>query len=433
VTYSYDRRAFSVSHGDVEKWRSDLRRMTRIYRSIPAAPDDEKKTELMNEASPLFASFHNNFDSWIYDEVLPSRDPEKQSWRERAVAVTAWSALISISPGTLFPTTWRSTTDTHERSIYELQRQIDTNVTRYQRAFNKAFKELDDLFKERAEGGKTQLEPVELLHVGPLQVVVHNQGRELRGGHADEALHDELSTLGDAVRKMDRAGFSEAAQGLTVHMSFIQTALTAGQYDPSKDELTLFPLGTGRENNQTFVHECGHRFYYRSLPSNARAHWKEVLDARAVTIEAKDIDHCVDTYVKPFTDRHKRTPTRQELRSLLHEDSVEMQAKCWEMADHIPGFTDDPEGVRKFWKDQDYINGARVNLEEITDYGSTNDKEAFAEAFMLYVTQGPRAVGPWTRWFFEMISRAGGAKLARAAVRSALHRQRTSFLGVLPV
>ena len=407
--YSYDRRvALQIGPADTEKWRSDLRRMTKIYKSIPTAPDAATKLEYFLEARGLFGTFHRNFEEWAYDDVLTSRDPAKQNYSEREVAKHVWTALGTLGHR-LFPDQWNHVTDKHEPAPWVMEREIDKNITRYQRAFNIAFKAIDDLLQFRKEQGTPdRLEPIELLTVGSVQVVVHNQGRE--GRHIEEELDDELRTLSDAVARMTRAGFPQASAGLTVHISFVQTQLRAGQYDPSIDELVLYPLGMGRENNETFIHECGHRFYYKALPGNARIHWKAIIDARAVTIESSDIDHMVEKYVIPVVKTHGHTPFRDELMRDIHEESVELEAKCRELADHMPAFTNDPEEVREFW--QKNYGGARVNLEEISDYGSTDEKEAFAEAFMLYVTKGPRQLGPWTRQFFETISRGGGAKLS---------------------
>lgn len=413
---------YTISPASLEKWRGDLRRMTKIYRSVPAAPED-KQLELFQEAKGLFRTFHDNFETWVYDTLLSSRDHAKQSWSENQVAKTAWSFLATISPSTIFPDSYNYRTEKHEPDPYELARKIDQNVTRYQRAFNIAMKDIESLLELKAGEGKTvhKLEPTEQFHLGSLTIVVHNQGREERG--AEESLDDELRTLTNAVGKMNRAGFPQAAQGLTVHISFIQTKLRAGQYAPAEDELYLFPLGLGRENNETFIHECGHRFYYRTLPGNARKHWEEVIDSRAVRITEEDIDRMVDKYIRPHFQRTQHTPFRDQLEQVIHEDSEELEAKYRELADRMPAFegSNDPEVVRDWWKKN--LLDERVNLEHISDYGATDAKEAFAEAFMLYVVNGPGAVGPWTRQFFETVSRSGGAKFARAAVRHVLRKR----------
>ena len=400
--------AFSYGPGDTEKWRTDLRKMTKIYKSVQTVPEDQKLPTLL-EARDLFRTFSKTFDDWVYKELLPSVKPDEQSYQEQKVAKAVWTALISIAD--LFPVSYNYKTDKHETSVFAFERDIDKNITKYQRAFNIALKAIEDLIKDRKELGTTQLEAIELLHVGPIQVVVHNQGREKRD--MEGALDDELRSIKHATDLIVRAGFPKAVEGLTLHVSFIQTKLIAGHYDHSNDELVLFPLGVGRENNHTFIHECGHRFYYRALPSNARQHWGEVIDQHAVIIEKSDIDHMVDKYVKPYADKHRHTPNRQEIMPIIQrEETVEMAAKCIEMSNHMPVFTNDPEEVRKFWLDSDYILGARVNLEEISNYASTDEKEAFAEAFMLYITEGPRSLGPWTLDFFKRISQAGGAKFA---------------------
>jgi hypothetical protein len=49
--------------------------------------------------------------------------------------------------------------------------------------------------------------------------------------------------------------------------------------------------------------------------------------------------------------------------------------------------------------------GHPLLLEHFSDYGATKPEEAFAEAFDRYVRLGPRALGPWTRAFFEEVVR----------------------------
>ena len=411
MIYDYDRsksRIALAGPGAVEKWRSDLRRMTKIYKSVESTPE-EKQHEILLEARSYFIPFRSNFEAWIFDEVLPSRDAKKQDWWEQKVAKAAWDAQRSIENSLLFPVSWNYKTEQHEPSVHAMVSTIDKNVTRYQRAFNLAFKALDELFQERARKGKESLKPVELLHVGPVQVVIHNQGRYEQGS-TDKELEDELGNITQAVHRIEHAGFSQAVKGLTVHIVFVSVGLHAGAYDPSKDELTLYPLGTGRENNQTLIHECGHRFYAKALPANARAHWKEIIDARALTIENSDIDHFVDKYIKPEVTKGF-LPERRELLQKIHEESPELESKCRALIEHVPGFTTNIEEIRDFLKT--HYKGTRVNLEEITDYAATDEKEAFAEAFQLYVIHGPGALGPWTRNFFKAISRSGGAKLAR--------------------
>ena len=411
MIYNYDRSKSRIAlsgPGAVEKWRSDLRRMTKIYKSVETAPE-EKQHDILLEARGYFIPFRKNFEVWVFDEVLPSRDAKKQDWWEQKVAKAAWDAQRSIESSLLFPSSWNYKTEQYEPSVHAMVSIIEKNVTHYQRAFNLAFKALDELFQERARKGKESLKPVELLHVGPIQVVVHNQGRDEQY-NPHKALEDELGNLVQTVHRIEHAGFPQAVKGLTVHISFVSIGMRSGLYDPSKDELTLYPLSTGHDNNETLIHECGHRFYFKVLPANARAHWKEVIDARALTLEDSDIDHWVDKYIKPEVT-NGFLPERHELLQKIHEGSLELESKCRDLVEHTPAFTKDPEEIRDFLKK--HYKGKRVNLEEITDYATGDEKEAFAEAFMLYVLHGPGALGPWTQNFFKIISHAGGAKLAR--------------------
>lgn len=73
------RQAPKIDTSHVKKWRQDLRRMTKIYRSIDTSPwnypGDEKKQqqELLkfNEARGLFRTFSKNFEKWYRFELLP--------------------------------------------------------------------------------------------------------------------------------------------------------------------------------------------------------------------------------------------------------------------------------------------------------------------------------------------------------------------------
>ena len=71
----------------------------------------------------------------------------------------------------------------------------------------------------------------------------------------------------------------------------------------------------------------------------------------------------------------------------------------------------------RFWASQRKFRGVGIEPtaepEATADYGAFNPSEAFAEAFRLYVTQGPRVLGEWTRQFFRDVVRAGGAARLR--------------------
>lgn len=412
---SYDRRALTVTVDSLKPWKQDLRKMTQIYKSIASA-SEEKSVEIFEEAHKLFKTFRKSFETWVYKVVLPSTEKKQQSIMEQDVATKAWDAVINLGDGQMFPTTWDYQTDTYHSDPRKAISDMQRTVLRYQRKMNEALKSIEMYIEAR--GGTLDRHPeIEKLQIAGMNVVIHNSGR-FSGGkenveHREEHLKDELSTLGDAARKMTQAGFGGAVKGLTIHLKWDRSDLRAGQYDANADELTLFPLGIGREDNSTFIHECGHRYYYRAMPSQARAYWEEVIDARAVEITAVDVRSFIDDFIRPYYRSHGSLPffstTKSEARNV--EDEV-ARAKAMFLADGLPAFTNTPEEVERFLLDNRV--GNRVNLEHISDYGAENAKEAFAEAFMLWVTKGPRAVGPWTRDFFVRLTRAGagGARYA---------------------
>jgi hypothetical protein len=170
----------------------------------------------------------------------------------------------------------------------------------------------------------------------------------------------------------------------------------------------------GMESNSTLIHEIGHRFYYRSMPTNAQAYWEEVIDSRSVKITAGDVQYFVNTFIRPEFDRNEHMPYAPDVRGRVKaeiEEETPLRAKMHYLALHFPGGQSPDEAASRLMGEVD----TRVDLEFISEYGATNAKEAFAEAFMLWVTKGPRAVQAWTRDFFVRLTRAGGgsAKYAR--------------------
>lgn len=426
--YSYDRTAATIDQSSLDKWKKDLRLMTKIYKSIDpevgirwdADETDLKKQKAMwDEARQLFLTFKNNFVEWVYKVVLPKKDKrEGQGPLESAVAKSTWNFKHELEGSMLFPELQGRAPDwskfRHER---------DRNLKRYQAAAVKAFKDLESLIEAR--GGKLERRDyIEHLEVGGVNVTLRNWGRDNYDDRLEEGLDTHLRNLRHRLDEIKRAGFPGAIKGMSLTIDFNQEEWdTNAYYRPSEDLLVMYPLGLvgDRGGHGTLVHEIGHRFYFKELPSQARTHWEEVMNQRGVKITEDDVHRFTQAIIKKYdpsrptalyddADRYKA--------ALPLAESAEDLAKFRELAKSpIVSFGEggsfDPRWYEKFTLDnkKDEV----VQIEEITDYGNTHPAEAFAEVFRLWVTKGPGAVGPWTRNFFKEISRAGGAKLASEA------------------
>lgn len=377
-----------------------MRGMTKIYKGIPR----EGPTALpqFREAQKLFHTFRDNLDSLINKEVLQNHRG-REGWVHTALKTALWDFNLALGP--LFPTSWNYKTNKHEDSPYELVRERDRAMRRYQKAFRVLIGALNEYleFTAQHEEGLERRPPIEKLTVAGLQVVLHNEGRDsLEESHLMKA----FAGFGRMVRRVRKAGFGKVFDGLVIHMKWVApTGLRAGQYEVGTDTLTLYPLGFSEASGHghgTLTHELGHRFDFKFLPNRARHIWEQRIIKQKITVTKE----AVDQWIRHLS-RH-RGLHRVESLLLKLEGSVpsDLYAQFRYLAENHSYYAKTIEQVRA-----DHMKeavGQKIQTERISDYGETNPREAFAEAFRLYVDHGPRTLGPWTRDFFERITRAGG-------------------------
>lgn len=420
----------AITKASLEKWKRDLRVMTKIYRDIrldlPWDAPKEEEAEVFarcQEANDLFRNFHNNFDEWVYRTVLPKVESgEPEPYLQEKIRKSSWNFLAALSPGTLFPDKWTGQGGGENRvyDLREIQRKREGNIKRYQVAATKAFTDLEE-YLEQQGGALERRAPVEHYEVSGVNVVVKNWGRNLDPDWLEENLQETFSLLRETLEQIKRAGFPEAVRGLGVTVDFDQEkGLVAGKYQAGADVLTLYPLGIGRDTGRgglgTLVHEIGHRYWFRELPGQARAHWTEVMEARGVKITGDDILR----FSKGVSDKAKSNPWLSDdeiLRTALpYAEGVEDEVKFRELshASLVPLTGDFHEFDSGSYVERlkSLYEGESLQLEEISEYANEGAVEAFAECFWKWVLQGPRALGEWTRDFFKKVSRAGGAKVA---------------------
>jgi len=410
-----------IDQNTVKKWKSELRRMTRIYKSLTnGTPDTSEPTpkqlKEFREAKRLFHTFATNFESFIFDQVMPSRTQTRTE--PYGLRKTAWRAYMSLADN-LFPSVYSSRAGGTVDAPWKLVEHRAKKIRAYQRAFNAAFKDLEAYIevgyyrKEDTEGVLNRFEPIETYEVSGINVVVHNAERAMEPDEATEQefrLKDFLSKLRRWDGKIKKS-FPKAMDGLTIHIKFGMDRMVGGMYQPGSDTLTIKELGLYGE--EVFIHEMGHRVWFRDVSPNARKIWKEVIGKQQFTINAQDAIDFVKQVIEPIFKTMAPLDnfvTKKELQQSLPQkfDSPRQETVFKSLARHWNQFTSPEEAFTYFrlWV------GDRVQIKEISNYGSTNPEEAFAEAFALYVGNGPRALDPWSRWFFKEVSMTGGAKFS---------------------
>jgi hypothetical protein len=409
-----------VDKASVDRWKRDLKTMTKIYKSLEA-PSEDSDTASWDEARWLFLRFRNNFEDWAYKELLPKETSDRpRSPLETVIAKLAWDFRYELEPSTLFPEIRPSRAPDWSR----FRSDRDRSIKRYQAAANKAFKEIQEYLDMKPDGKVERRDPVEHFEISGVGVVIRNTGRSGEAS-SEEALQTFLRRLKSHVDQIKKAGFADAVRGLTVTVDFDTKQSewdTLGRFTVERDELIMYPLGLAGSGSGhgTFTHECGHRFYFKALPLTARNEWEEVMNSRSVEITKEDIEKFFEVVSKQIaTAGLTKVLDRKDLTSfVLSKAEDESQAAKFRNMVDTPlvyfGGGGPLEFIETDYKSQLESNhlGEKVQIEEISDYANTNAMEAFAEVFKAWVLKGPRAVAPWTREFFAKICKMGGAKVA---------------------
>ena len=285
VVKRYKAAMAEVTPESVDKWRRDLKLMTKIYKSIDLDSEvTPKETAIWEQAQKLFVTFKNNWEHWVYKIVLPKVEKGQEGFYHRDIAKQAWDARYTIDVGQLFPSVWDGDGKSRKPAPWELKGKRDQNIKRYQTAFNKALKTIDEYLDTK--GNKIVRDTDEVYDIAGMTVVVQGYGRELYEGGGEADLDRFLRNLKAMAQPMLHAGFKRAIDGVRIIVNFDPAAgetLTNAQYSPSQDRMMIYPLGMAGMHESlaqmtgTFTHEMGHRYWFKQMGSQGRAAWNEGL------------------------------------------------------------------------------------------------------------------------------------------------------------
>lgn len=275
-----------------------------------------------------------------------------------------------------------------------------------------------------------------------------------------------VSKISELKKKMGRRGMAGTLDGLTIHIADKESdrgEWVAGLYQSSNDRLTMFLLGmpegpshfSGRSEYGTLVHELGHRLWFKQMDAGARTKWDAQFQSQIA--EPHEIDAAIDGVlqdiqsaravarakvgdVEEFRDLRLRHETEKELERLGYEttsvrrtDGGSLKEQVWDRIAfnwHVKR----PDDLRAEIKSSmigdkrtasiyDETPPSGVLRSGISSYGNTSSVEAFAEAFRLYVDQGPGALTPFWRQALEDAVATTGQRLRKGeAIRVRLVR-----------
>ncbi len=295
-----------VDSNAIKKWSADLRKLTKAYKSIGDNSEDPKTVKQFKKIRSAFAIFTNNFEKWVYKFFL-QYDWEgygsyrNETFQAKEVRENAWEAITSLMGN--FPDEYDFIDKKHKPSPARLAKERETTIRRYRTKFREAIKALLDYVA--IYGDQERLKPTEQVQLGPVKVVVHNHAREGGSEKGQASREKSLKSLTSGIKKwsgkVKKAGFGKVIDGLVVDIDFRISndggEMVAGEYHMNKDMLMLY--GSGMQES-TFVHELGHRFWYRELPPNARKHWAKTLKSKEVTIDEHHIKDFVEKYFNDY-------------------------------------------------------------------------------------------------------------------------------------
>ena len=281
------------------------------------------------------------------------------------------------------------------------------------------FTELMGLIRKRLFHLRTRV-PQNKFDVGPVHVKIFWDRETERPWSSKDArqVKNFIKMLDVAIRRMMQLGLEKAIEGLNVYITMdqIEQDLSAARYSPDIDVL-IIPYKTiieAEEKPKTIIfaifHEIGHRIYFKLMGLQDQHEWERRFGLKIINEnDAKAFfDNCIRPHIGTllFTkDLVEDIQTNPNINDVEREKFLRI-ARYFGSGDNVIPLVED-ETLSKIihFLQESYSPFERNEMigEEITPYSAAHPREAFAEAFALYVGMGPNALGPWTRSFLKNV------------------------------
>lgn len=398
-----------IGAGVTDAFRERVAGIAKRLRSLSTL---EEAYTLRSEVNSLAATL----DALVYGYLLPSsaHKVEKEGYAERDLRKRVWGATIARASD-MVSLDWKYNIDLNDTRV-----KAEKRLRRYQQVWREALKALEDYF--RARGVQTRAPLTETFYAGRTRYTVLGGERE-----ADdrETIRHMVAVNNAAEERLRREGFGSVLDNLRVEVRFFTKAgrEAAADYNPADDTVGMFDTAIESNDGYEFTHELGHRYYFRFMPADARYEWDEKIKANQFDVTDALLDQFAEHYAAfnetvLHPNRYEPDAVREGIAAAWVNALPDLDAEKRAVFHYIArrlSRTAYPDRLLASMQENARKHGprGRAMAEHITDYGATNPQEAFAEAFALFVTKGPRAIGPWTEALFRKMVNKGTARLRR--------------------
>jgi hypothetical protein len=375
----------------LSQWESDLRKMTKIYRSVPTDsartwqygewvdnPDHEKNLRTWEEARKLFIRYKQNIHDIVHDEMLPGPDKEK-TWQERMLREKAWGFHGSIL--SLFERSYDYRTKQYEPDLPELGKIREAKIRRYQNSAREFFEALEDWLA--LKGGSHSSNRIEQMNLAGFQVRIYDA----------KGLEGKIAFAKAGLEK-----YKERAQAYAPILLQHQVPINIypnkshgdaeASYDPTTKTISLWEWATissRRINRLVWVlaHEMGHHVFKTVLNNSQRDLWERVIKGDYKDLDFRDVVKMMrpGEDISDFIKRiENEDPILQlQLETLWYNPSTK-DLELFSIRDIIKYLEKGGNPM------------VRVPTTPISQYAAMNPEEAFCEAIGVLVGLGPQGL-----------------------------------------
>ena len=362
----------------------------RIYKQVPSSKS-EKYKKFVRKMRGWMGQHSRAVEKYFYD-VLLGRHMEKVGWgKDRKdldyyadkLQSSAWSLVVSLSGA-----------DLEYPKHNDFEKNVKYTFNKIRRKARQAFSDAID-FASYSDEREKEYDFAEVVNWDRFSFLPE-------GGISPDKMKKTIVVFSEAVKLIKRAGYSFVVKD---RMNVSVFAKLSGQgagatYDYRKDEINIYPLGS--YGVETTIHEFGHRLYFHIMSGSDRNRWKALYDGDLLQVTNEDVNRVMDEL--PVLDEFLYID-----RKMINE-SVDNYVKKWKNRD---GLAEEKGEAfkRKIWVNSDYdrirkglesyLVGKPVMVNYISDYGNTDELEAFAELFRDIVLR--KNVNPQAKAWFDMV------------------------------
>lgn len=362
-----------------KKFLSTLRKFDSAINS----PQDA--INLRDKADAFRQQMHDFFYEWLLHEHMKEvkyKGEDQTDALALKLQKSAWNLEIALTFYELEE--FQANPYDDEKQLF--QKKKDLVIARIQRLARTAFNDAFELATYSKYAGKeyTIMQPIDLNYAFLIPTL----------GTTKEGMRECAKAIEEGVQKIKQKGYGYIlSPKIVVNVEGHSSRGSQAFYTPTKDDINVNE--TFGISADVFIHEMGHRLWFKYMNGNMRQYWKDAHDGDLFKLTEEDADEFMDLFEEINKDedlyfQNFKTVYIAYLKK--HNNNEIARLKIEQFMRHQPRFTKDSkqesfEAYRKFYKQQLVDKPFLKNY--ITDYGNTNELESFAEAFKLYCLGEP--------------------------------------------